>query len=58
VKHKGKALAAAGAILTKVVLLVIFLVAVVSLVWPRGIVGLGLAALFCGLGMVMAVFTL
>jgi phosphatidylserine decarboxylase len=58
VKHKGKALAAAGAILTKVVLLVIFLVAVVSFVWPRGTAGLALAAVLCGLGMVMAVFTL
>ncbi len=57
-KHKGKALAAAGAILTKVVLLVIFLVAVVSFAWPRGTAGLALAAVFCGLGMVMAVFTL
>ncbi len=57
-KHKGKALAAAGAILTKVVLLVIFLVAVVSFVWPRGTAGLALAAVLCGLGMVMAVFTL
>ncbi len=58
VRHKGKALAAAAAILGKVVLVVIFLVALVSFVWPKGTVGFGLAALLCGLGMVVAVFTL
>lgn len=57
-KHKGKALAAAGAILAKVVLGIIFLVALVSLVWPKGIAGLALAAVFCGLGLLMALFTL
>jgi phosphatidylserine decarboxylase len=58
VKHKGKALAAAGAILAKVVLVVIFLVGLVSLGWPKGTVGLALAATFCALGLLMALFTL
>lgn len=57
-KHKGKALSAAGAILAKVVLLVIFLTAFVSFLWPKGTPGFALGAVFCLLGLVMAVFTL
>lgn len=58
VKHKGKALAAAGAILAKLMLAVIFLAGLVSLVWPKGIAGLLLAAIVCFLGLGVALFTL
>jgi phosphatidylserine decarboxylase len=58
VKHKGKALGAAGAILAKVVLVVIFLTAFVSFFWPKGTAGLGIGAVFCLLGLLMGLFTL
>lgn len=58
VKHKGKALAAAGAILAKLMLVVIFAAGLVSLVWPKGTVGLLLAAIVCFLGFGMALSTL
>lgn len=57
-KHKGKALGAAGAILAKVVLVVIFLTAFVSFFWPKGTTGLGIGAAFCLLGLLMGLFTL
>ena len=57
-KHKGKALAAAGAILAKLMLVVIFAAGLVSLVWPKGTLGLLLAAVVCFLGLGMALFTL
>ena len=54
-KHQGKALGAAAAMLSKAVLLCLFLVAFFSLAWPRS---LGLAALVAFLGFVFGVFVL
>jgi len=55
VKHQGKALSAAAAMLSKSVLLCLFLAAFFSLAWPKS---LGLAALVVFLGFVFGVFVL
>jgi len=55
VKHQGKALSAAAALLSKAVLVVILLAGFSSLVWPRSFLA---AALFTFLGLVFALFTL
>lgn len=54
-KHQGKALSAAAAMLSKSVLLCLFLAAFFSLAWPKS---LGLAALVVFLGFVFGVFVL
>ncbi|HAB19154.1 MAG TPA: phosphatidylserine decarboxylase [Verrucomicrobiota bacterium] len=54
-KHQGKALGAAVAMLSKVVIGVIFLSGMFSLVWPKSF---ALAALVAFLGLLFAVFTL
>lgn len=55
VKHQGKALGAAAAMLSKSVLVCLFLAAFFSLAWPRS---LGLGALVVFIGFVFGVFVL
>lgn len=57
-KHKGKAMAAAAAILAKSVIAIIFLAAFTSLLWPGGLAGLLTAVVCCGLGLLFSAFTL
>lgn len=55
VKHQGRALAAAAAMLSKAMVVVIFLVALFSFLWPKSFL---LAALVAFLGLVFAIFVL
>jgi|GEM_PF-101945 len=55
VKHQGRALGAAAAMLSKAVLGVIFLTAFFSFIWPKSFL---LAALVAFVGLVFALFTL
>ncbi len=54
-KHKGKALSAAAAMLGKALMAVILLAGTSAFLWPKNLL---LAAAFCGLGLVFSVFTL
>lgn len=54
-KHKGKALNAAAAMLGKAVMVVILSASTAAFLWPKNFL---LAASFCGLGLIFAVFTL
>ena len=54
-KHKGKALNAAAAMLGKAVMVVILSASTAAFLWPKNFL---LAAAFCGLGLIFALFTL
>lgn len=54
-KHKGKALNAAAAMLGKALMAVILFAGVSAFLWPKSFL---LAAVFCALGLVFAAFTL